>query len=91
VENAIRHGMNLVSMRFDISVKGRLERGGLTLAVRDHGPGLPIGLPPDRLTRGIGLRNTAERLERLYGERQSVRIENADGGGTLVELRVPLR
>jgi sensor histidine kinase YesM len=54
--------------------------------VRDHGPGLP-----DRLTRGIGLRNTAERLERLYGERQSVRIENADGGGTIVELRVPLQ
>ena len=86
VENAIRHGMNIVSMRFDISVKGRLEGGGLTLAVRDHGPGLP-----DRITRGIGLRNTAERLERLYGERQSVRIENADGGGTIVELRVPLR
>jgi sensor histidine kinase YesM len=80
--------MNLVSMRFDISVKGRLESGGLTLAVRDHGPGLPT---TDRLTRGIGLRNTAERLERLYGERQSVRIENADGGGTIVELRVPLR
>jgi LytS/YehU family sensor histidine kinase len=91
VENAIRHGMNLVSMRFDISVKGRLESGGLTLAVRDHGPGLPTGLPPDRLIRGIGLRNTAERLERLYGARQSVRIENADGGGTVVELRVPLR
>ncbi len=88
VENAIRHGMNLVSMRFDISVKGRVEDGKLTLAVRDHGPGLP---PPDRLTRGIGLRNTAERLERLYGVRQSVRIENADGGGTIVELRVPLR
>jgi two-component system, LytTR family, sensor kinase len=86
VENAIRHGMNLVSMRFDISVKGRVEDGRLTLAVRDHGPGLP-----DRLTRGIGLRNTAERLERLYGERQSVRIENADGGGTIVELRVPLQ
>jgi two-component system LytT family sensor kinase len=88
VENAIRHGMNLVSMRFDISVKGRVEDGRLALAVRDHGPGLP---PPDRLTRGIGLRNTAERLERLYGERQSVRIENADGGGTIVELSVPLR
>ena len=88
VENAIRHGMNLVSMRFDISVEGRVEGGGLTLAVRDHGPGLP---PPDRMTRGIGLRNTAERLERLYGERQSVRIENAAGGGTIVELRVPLR
>jgi two-component system LytT family sensor kinase len=88
VENAIRHGMDLVSMRFDISVVGRLEDGGLKLAVRDHGPGLP---PPDRLTRGIGLRNTAERLERLYGARQSVRIENAIGGGTVVELCMPLR
>ncbi len=92
VENAIRHGMNLVSMRFDISVVGRVENGGLKLAVRDHGPGLPTGFPPpDRLTHGIGLRNTAERLERLYGHRQSVRIENAAGGGTIVELRVPLR
>jgi signal transduction histidine kinase len=80
--------MNLVSMRFDISVRGRLEDDRLTLEVRDHGPGLP---PPEHLKRGIGLRNTAERLERLYGERQSVRIENADGGGTIVELRVPLR
>jgi signal transduction histidine kinase len=90
VENAIRHGMNVVSMRFDISVVGRLEDGGLRLAVRDHGPGLPSGLPSG-LTRGIGLRNTAERLERLYGNRQSVRIENAAGGGTIVELHVPLR
>jgi two-component system, LytTR family, sensor kinase len=86
VENAIRHGMNLISMRFDISVEGRVEDSGLRLAVRDRGPGLPAGL-----TRGIGLRNTAERLERLYGDRQSVRIENAAGGGTIVELRVPLR
>jgi two-component system, LytTR family, sensor kinase len=86
VENAIRHGMNLVSMRFDISVEGHVDDGGLKLAVRDHGPGLPPGL-----TRGIGLRNTAERLERLYGKQQSVSIENAAGGGTIVELRVPLR
>ena len=92
VENAIRHGMNLVSMRFDISVVGRVEDSGLRLTVRDHGPGLPGRLPPpERLTHGIGLHNTAERLERLYGQRQSVRIENADGGGTIVELRVPLR
>jgi two-component system, LytTR family, sensor kinase len=88
VENAIRHGMNLASLNFEIFVQGRLEEDRLALSVRDHGPGLP---PAGALKRGIGLANTQDRLERLYGRRQSVQIQNATGGGTIVELRVPLR
>jgi len=87
VENAIRHGMNLATLNFDISVAARLKGDRLALSVRDLGPGLP---GPESLKRGIGLSNTVERLERLYGQRQSMQIQNADGGGTIVELHVPV-
>jgi sensor histidine kinase YesM len=85
VENAIRHGMD---SRFEvrISIHATCERGALLLTVRDHGPGIDDSKPvPD----GIGLRNTAERLKRLYGGNQSFSIRNAEDGGAIVEIRLP--
>jgi len=55
--------------------------------VRDHGAGIEDSVS---LAKGIGLRNTMERLERLYGSQQSFAIRNADGGGAMVEIRLPL-
>ena len=40
---------------------------------------------------GIGLTNTRARLEKHYGEMQSLRYSNRDEGGLLVEIRLPLR
>jgi signal transduction histidine kinase len=88
VENAIRHGMDLISFKVDVTVAARREADRVSISVRDRGPGLPS---PECLKNGIGLRNTSERLERLYGSEQSFRIQNAEGGGTIVEMRMPLR
>ena len=38
---------------------------------------------------GIGLRNTNERLERLYGTTQSLTVKTASDGGAEVEVMLP--
>jgi two-component system, LytTR family, sensor kinase len=87
VENAIRHGMDPATCKVDVVAEGRREGDMLVLTVRDKGPGLDLKRP---LAEGVGLRNTRERLARLYGERQSCRLGNVEEGGALVALRFPL-
>ncbi|MBV8867155.1 MAG: hypothetical protein JO210_17295 [Acidobacteriaceae bacterium] len=64
------------------------ERKSLRLSIRDYGFGIDDSKP---LTMGIGLRNTAERLERLYAGEQSLKVRNAAGGGALVEICMPFQ
>jgi sensor histidine kinase YesM len=40
-------------------------------------------------TPRIGLANTQNRLQHLYGDKASFRIANAAGGGAEVEIRIP--
>ncbi|MDQ2844152.1 MAG: histidine kinase [Acidobacteriota bacterium] len=86
VENALRHGMDLATFSVALSIEARLEFDTLSILIRDGGPGLDPSTP---LLEGIGLRNTRERLERLYGNRQSFTIRNSEGGGAIVGLRLP--
>jgi two-component system LytT family sensor kinase len=88
VENSIRHGADPASSKVDVQVSARRENGLLRLEVRDHGPGL--GVTQDvALRKGIGLSNTAERLERLYGRAHPMGLANAPDGGLVVTLKVP--
>jgi sensor histidine kinase YesM len=58
--------------------------------VEDNGPGLT---PAARINggSGIGLRNTAARLEHLYGPRQRLSFSSGKQGGLLVDVRIPYR
>jgi LytS/YehU family sensor histidine kinase len=84
VENSIRHGADELTSKVRVKVRAARENGSLRLEVRDHGPGL-VG----KKLNGIGLSNTAERLERLYGGTNRMDLRNADGGGLVVTLQVP--
>lgn len=87
VENAIRHGMDPVTFDVKLDIRARVENDMVCLLVRDRGPGIDASVP---LREGIGLLNTRERLERLYGDCQSFTVRNADDRGLVVELRFPL-
>jgi signal transduction histidine kinase len=87
VENSIRHGMNL-DFKATIDIQARQEGGLLHLSVRDYGSGLDDSSP---LKMGIGLRNISERLEKLYGPRQSFALRNAAAGGATADIRLPLQ
>lgn len=90
VENSIRHGRDVESSRVDIRVRAAKENGQLLLEVIDNGPGIP-GLAKAEWKKGIGISNTEERLEGLYGANHELLLENCGGRGLSVKVRLPLR
>jgi two-component system, LytTR family, sensor kinase len=88
VENSIKHAADPLSGRVNIAVEATRNNGSLLLKVIDNGPGLQSA-EPQLLNKGVGLSNTAERLKRLYGDRQQLLINNAESGGLLVQVSLP--
>jgi signal transduction histidine kinase len=85
VENAIRHG---IARRTDaglLEITAQRDGDILQLTVRDNGPGLGPAAPAS----GVGLVNTRARLAALYGDRGSLDIANAAGGGAVATIRLP--
>lgn len=89
VENSIRHGRDAQS-RIQVEVAAARQNGHLVLRVSDRGPGI-ARLAEGEWRKGIGLSNTAERLESMYGAEHRFALENADGGGLKITLEIPLR
>jgi two-component system, LytTR family, sensor kinase len=89
VENAIKHG---VAPRIEpgvISIGSRRDDGRLYLTVRDNGIGL-TGTTRARIRDGVGLSNTRDRLECLYGPDHALNFLESSPGLT-VEMRLPFR
>jgi LytS/YehU family sensor histidine kinase len=88
VENSIKHGADGQTLKVRILVRAARDNGSLLLEVRDHGSGIS-GTTSAALNSGIGLSNTAERLERLYGGTHRLGLHNAVDGGLVVTVQVP--
>lgn len=98
VENAVRHGIASRDRSGMIEVASRKEGGQLHLTVRDDGPGLPDGFnwqngngTSTSKKQGLGLGNTRARLQQLYGAGHSLQLNNAAGGGLMVNITLPYR
>lgn len=88
LENALKYA---ISPRADggvIRIEARARPPMLELSVIDDGPGLKEEAPQGE-RRGVGLRNTRERLEVLYGESHRFAVINSRPG-VRVELALPL-
>jgi len=93
VENALLHGLEGVTENARLKIQISAREGRLVCEVRDNGGGFTpeAATDPDSVASGIGLSNTRERLQQLYGAEQSLVIASAPGGGCAVTIRVPLR
>ena len=96
VENAIRHGIGKRAAAGKLDIRVRHRAGMLELAVQDDGPGLDdesdsvtpaTGIPLS--SGGIGLRNTASRLQALYGEAGKFTLESSPEGGAIARVVLP--
>lgn len=87
VENAVRHGLAPSTGAVTIRVAGGRRGDALTLEVSDDG----AGADPDTLSPGIGLGNVKARLEQMFGDAQTMRIETETGGGFSVVLELPFQ
>ncbi len=85
VENAIRHGLSPKVGPGRLSIEVSAEGPLLILAVEDDGRGatLPLAL-------GLGVGNTRERLQALYGDRAALRIDTARDAGFRARIQIPL-
>ncbi len=88
VENALRHGIAERSSGGVVRITIAREHDMLVLRVADNGPGLSVDVER-AFDRGIGLRNTRERLERLYGKAFRFTLENQKEGGVAATIALP--
>lgn len=99
VENAIQHGiLEKDSQSGSIVITGWMEEHELIIVISDDGVGIPEEKLPHILTgtlgskRGsnIGIYNTHERLQTLYGNNSGLTYTSNVNAGTEVEIRIQL-
>jgi LytS/YehU family sensor histidine kinase len=89
-ENALRHGIGRSTDSGLVGISSAITNGHLRLTVYDNGAGLPDDWQMKGST-GIGLANTAARLQQLYDDNHQFDIRNRDGGGVEVVILMPMR
>jgi len=89
IENAIKYAISPSEAGGSIHVRGRIVGDAVELEVRDNGA-VAVDLARMEHSRGVGLRNTRERLIAMYGDRGVVEYADA-APGLKVTLRFPAR
>jgi LytS/YehU family sensor histidine kinase len=89
VENSIKYGMENLSIT-KIYIAAKRENDKLLLHVKDNGPGINEN-ERNILKKGVGLSNTVERLEKLYGSDYDFSWENLPEGGLLINISIPFK
>ena len=89
-ENALRHGLGRTTDSGLIGITSAVADGHLHVTVYDNGAGLPDDWQL-KGSKGIGLANTAARLQQLYNDDHQFDIRNRDRGGVEVVIVLPFR
>jgi two-component system, LytTR family, sensor kinase len=87
VENAVQHGILPHRKGGSVSITIRTDARTLELRIEDDGPGFETTpMPPF----GIGLSNTANRLDELYGDGAKLVVGRGSVSGVVVSIELPL-
>lgn len=88
IENALKYAVAPREEGGRLRIEGRQAGPDrLMLVVQDDGPGLPVGVELGS-GRGVGFRNTRERLAVLYGEHQKLAVRYSRPG-LRMEITLP--
>ncbi len=86
VENAVKHGVFPREDGGSVGIAVARKNGMLELSVTDDGPGLRVAA---HARQGIGLVNTAARLQELYASSMSFRLDDLPSGGLAARISIP--
>jgi signal transduction histidine kinase len=94
IENAIKYAVSRQINGGTIEIRAERVGDDLHLSVLDDGPGFAAGIEALPSGRGVGLRNTRDRLQVLFGSRQSFTFGNrsdqvAGASGAIVQICLP--
>lgn len=89
IENSMKYAIATSEDGGTVSVKARILDDQLLLEVADSGPGISDKefIPG----RGVGLRNTLDRLETFYGEKYTFETFDRAPSGLSVQIRIPFQ
>ncbi|HIG40753.1 MAG TPA: sensor histidine kinase [Gammaproteobacteria bacterium] len=89
VENSIKHAVANSLDGGKITIKARRYTGDLLLEVSDDGPGLALKRGERPSFSGVGIANTLDRLQELYGDKHECKFLPVLPHGLKVEIRIP--
>lgn len=90
IENAIKYAISPSEEGGTLRISGRVQRDTLVLVVADTGPGLGSGNgKPNGKSSGVGLKNTRERLQQLYGDNQAFTLAPNEPKGLRITINLP--
>jgi sensor histidine kinase YesM len=101
VENAVEYGQEPATGRLNIAIDVRQIDRFIEISVRDHGPGFSKngaghgpGGAKESANRGDdpsgqGIINVRRRLQTVYGDRATLRLNGHPDGGAVVEIQIP--
>lgn len=89
VENSIKHNDVYYNSAYAITIKAYTESNMLVIEILDNGLGIK-GNPLDAFNKGIGLSNTKERLQQLYGIEHKLELKNSLEGGLQIIIKLPI-
>jgi two-component system LytT family sensor kinase len=88
IENSMKYAIAASEEGGTVCVRACVLKDQLQLEVTDSGPGMDTTTADQE--RGIGLRNTLDRLETLYGSDYTFETTNSKPSGLTILIRIPL-
>jgi LytS/YehU family sensor histidine kinase len=89
VENSIKYAVAISETGGRITVKAKKDHDTLHIEVSDDGPGINLVDGEIAASRGVGVSNTSNRLEELYGDNHSFKLSNVEPKGLKIEICIP--
>ena len=88
IENAIKYAITPLEDGGTLRISAKVQNTTLVLQISDTGPGLGNGDSKHK-SSGVGLKNTRERLQQLYGDQQAFTLAPNDPSGLVVTINIP--
>ena len=89
IENAIKYAVTPNEDGGTLTISAKVHDKMLILQLSDNGPGLKNGQKSKKGSGGVGLKNTRERLQQFYGDRQAFTLAPNDPSGLVVTINIP--
>ncbi|MGD8384982.1 MAG: histidine kinase [Lysobacterales bacterium] len=89
IENAIKYGIARSEDGGHLKISARVFADELLLELSDDGPGCDLVDGRISESGGVGLANTRERLQTLYGAEHSIKLRRTEPHGLTICIRIP--
>ncbi|MFQ5548795.1 MAG: sensor histidine kinase [Woeseia sp.] len=88
IENAIKYAIAPIEDGGTIRISAKVHASTLVLQLSDTGPGLNNQQQAGNGS-GVGLENTRQRLQQLYGDGQAFTLASNDPSGLVITINIP--